>query len=196
MQLAPLCQDLTWGVAAALTSVHSHHIQSPMASSRNILIALLAAAGIGLLFTARARAAQAAAAQSSAVSTSVALSGPQPDDHEALEKAMEGLKKNLKALSMTVADPARNADSLKSLHAMQEIVLAGKLLTPVHASQVPEKDRAAFQTEYRRDMLKALVELAQAEMELLEGKNEAAKKRIAESIVTHRDASHAKYDPE
>jgi soluble cytochrome b562 len=156
------------------------HLRLPLLLSAAALVA-------GLALTARARAHAASPAPAAPVLV---------DGDEALEQAMEDLKKNLKMLSQSVGDAARNEESLRALQAMQGSVLKAKLTSPPHAEKLPAGEQAKFKSDFRRDLCKALADLVQVEIEVLEGKNDAAKKRLAENVVAFRDASHAKYDPE
>ena len=106
---------------------------------------------------------------------------------------MDGLKKNLKALATGMSEGKPAAELLVHVTGMQEHALKAKSFVPPNLSEVPEKRREAHRNAFRADMLRLLIDLANLEIDLLEGRPEEAFGRVTGSLFKLREASHEKY---
>ena len=105
---------------------------------------------------------------------------------------MKGLKKNLKGVAMSL----QKSDSKQVLHhiaEMQRLVLLAKLEAPANLEEKPEDERESHSTEFRKDMIGLLQELAGMEIEVLDGELEKAFGRVTGSLYRLREAAHEKY---
>ena len=106
---------------------------------------------------------------------------------------MEQMKDELRSLQKTVADPAQNEATLKSLTHMQHLAIDGKLGAPSNMADVPADKQAAHKVAFRREMLKLVKDLAEVELLVIDGKNAEADKMVKSVIVADRDAGHDKF---
>ena len=117
-------------------------------------------------------------------------------DGPSLYDCMEGMKDNLKALSKSLEDDARQADSLKHVSLMQSYVMIGKELEPSNLYDLPEDQRHAHSLAFRADMAKTLGALAEMEQQICAGDNASAMAAIRSQLLELRNASHDKYQAE
>jgi len=117
-------------------------------------------------------------------------------DGPSLHDCMEGIKDNLKALSQSLEDDARQADSLKHVSLMQSYVMIGKELEPSNLYDMPEDQRHDHSMAYRSDMAKTLGALAEMEQHICAGDNASAMAAIRGQLLTLRNDSHDKYQVE
>lgn len=115
-----------------------------------------------------------------------------PDDDE-LHTAMEGIKASLKTLATSVSDPAQNEQSLEAVTQMQIWALKAKLQAPQNLGEVAEDERAAHVAAFRADMLRLIIELAELEIDVLEGNNDEANDRVRTTLYHMREGAHEKY---
>lgn len=114
-----------------------------------------------------------ALAMSMAVVAFQARTAVAADDSETeLETHMDGIDKAYKALKKQVADPSKNAESLKLVVKMEQEAIIAKTLIP--AKEADEKDKAAFQTAFRSAMCDFCVEILNLEKALVNNKNDEA----------------------
>src|SRR5688572_12939793 len=147
------------------------------------LVALLAGpAGLRLAHADEAAPAQPAAAEAKAEDTELA-------------KQMEVIEDGMKKLRRTLRGAEGNADSLKTIGAMQAAAVASKELTPVMAAKVPEADRQEFLTDYRKEMVGMIGELCQMELAVLDGNHEKAQE-IHKKLKDVEEAGHEKFTQE
>lgn len=118
---------------------------------------------------------------------------PAPTSDDALHEVMMGLKRHLKDLGRSVSDAAQNEQSLTSIAEMQALALQGKPLAPPNLDTVDRDKRPAHQAAFRADMARMLRELAQMEIDILEGRNADAVATIQGKLFELRDSSHDKY---
>lgn len=117
------------------------------------------------------------------------------DEDNGLHRAMESLKKHMKPLSQSIADTAKNDDTLKHLTEMQALVLESKKFDPPTAKDLKGDELAKHVNDYQSDMTKLLVELATMELEVRAGDNAAAQARIKAGLVKMREDGHDKFQP-
>lgn len=124
-----------------------------------------------------------------------AWQAPGADDHgehtEAdLHEIMEHLGGHFKSLRTSVSDASKNTQTLQTVHEMQALFHAAKLLTP----HTIEGKGAEAQLKYRKVSTQALRQLCDIEIALLEGDNDAAKAGVKELNALQR-SGHQKYKP-
>lgn len=117
-----------------------------------------------------------------------AQDGPPP-----LDALMGGLKHNLKLVGTALAAPERVNESLPPLREMQAIALAAKTAVPATLATLAAEEQAKRLPAYQADMARLLIELTELELDVLEGRPEAAAARIKEGLIALRDASHEKW---
>ncbi|MAF65558.1 MAG: hypothetical protein CMJ84_07855 [Planctomycetes bacterium] len=110
----------------------------------------------------------------------------------ALAGHMETLESHLAKLRRTLRDEARRDESLGHIAAIQLAVLASKAEAPVMTPGLPEGERAAFQTAYRREMVGMLKELCELEVAVLDG-NTGVARTLYKGIRKLEDDGHERY---
>jgi hypothetical protein len=141
------------------------------------------------------------AAGALALSPAFLLLAPRPSaaphpalaDETPLGQAMEALKANLKVLARSVEEPAREAEALEALGAMQAAVLGAKVLDPQNLPQVPEAERDAHRRAFRKEMLALLQERARLEQMLLDGERAGVVREIKGPLMDRRNAAHERF---
>lgn len=112
-----------------------------------------------------------------------------------LSQHMEKLEHTLKGLRKSMKDPATLPDALGALAEIESLTLQCKLLTPEAAAKLPEAERAAFVTAFRRTMVDFLAHQLELEAALLDG--DAAKVKTAfDKVREMEDPSHERFAPE
>lgn len=117
---------------------------------------------------------------------------------ETLEQApllecMEGLKDNLKNLAGSVQDAAQNDASLERIAAMQALTLRAKRLSPPNLEDFAVEERDNHLRAFRADLARLLIEMANMEIDLLEGRNADAFQRIIKPLYEMREAAHGRF---
>jgi soluble cytochrome b562 len=112
-----------------------------------------------------------------------------------LERHMETIEDTAKVLRKNLKDPATWPAALEALSAIQREALACKSLVPAAAEKLPEAERAAFVTAYRRTMVDFLTRQLELEAALLDGNADAAKAAF-ERFRAMEDSSHERFAPE
>src|SRR5262249_28551928 len=117
---------------------------------------------------------------------------PAPGQEKSLKDVMKGLNANIKTLATACSSKARDP-ALAAVSEMERLVLVAKPFEPQNLSDTPEADRAQHVTDFRKDLLGLLKQLADLETEVLDGKFDAATARINGPLIDLRDESHDKY---
>jgi len=112
-----------------------------------------------------------------------------------LSQHMEKLEHTLKGLRKSMRDPATLPDSLSALAEIESLTLQCKLLTPEAAAKLPEAERAAFVTAYRRQMVEFLTHQLELETALLDG-DPAKVKSAFDKVREMEDPSHERFAPD
>jgi len=133
----------------------------------------------------------------SAVAPAPASPSPMPASAAAatdtdLLTAMEGLKTHMKATAMALQGNSTE-EALEHIAEMQRLVLLAKLESPPNLEELAKKERAAHQMAFRKDLIGVLKEFADMEIDVLEGRFEAAFARVVDPLHPTREAAHAKY---
>jgi hypothetical protein len=114
-------------------------------------------------------------------------------EQSALRVTMETMKTHLKGLAMALQRPDGRDAALGEVAELQRLVLAAKLESPPKLDDLPEADRAAHASGFRRELAAVLRELAELEIDLLEGRSEAAQARVRKSLFEMRERAHERY---
>jgi len=124
---------------------------------------------------------------------------PQDDHDEHLEtqlaQQMETIEDTLKGLRKHLKEPATWPQALEALAEIERLSLACKALAPAAAEKLPEAERAAFVTAYRRTMVDFLMRQLELEAALLDGDAEAAKAAF-DRLRAMEDSAHERFAPE
>ena len=132
-----------------------------------------------------------ALAASSPASSAAAL--PPPAGNKAIERNMKAISKNLSELGPNLTDAEKVDANLKLILDVQRRLLAVKRQKPSVVSDSPKEERAALQREFRLFINKALLQVIEMEIEILEGKGDAAAERMRGSLAEAMKAGHAKF---
>ncbi|RKY19869.1 MAG: hypothetical protein DRQ55_09535 [Planctomycetota bacterium] len=119
----------------------------------------------------------------------VLASEGQPD----LDELMGGLKTNLKTLSQSLSSPGGAQRALVAVREMQVLSIAAKGAVPYAIAELPEAERAPELVAYQVEMARLLSELALLEVDVLQGRSEAALERVTGALRKLRDDSHDRW---
>lgn len=108
---------------------------------------------------------------------------------------MEKIEDTVKLLRKHMKDENARPAALEALATIEQEALFCKALVPAAAATLPEGERAAFVTAYRRTMVDFLVRQLELEAALLDGNAEAAKAAF-ERFRDMEDSSHERFAPE
>ena len=108
---------------------------------------------------------------------------------------MEKIEDTLKQLRKLLKDENSRPAALEALLEIQRQTLACKVLVPAQAAKVPEAERPAFVTAYRRTMVDFQMRQLELEAALLDQDAEAIKTSF-ERLRTMEDSSHERFAPE
>ncbi|HTJ79207.1 MAG TPA: cytochrome b562 [Rariglobus sp.] len=109
-----------------------------------------------------------------------------------LEKEMKAMNRAFRQLKKQAGDAAQNASSLALVAQMEKAAAAAAGLTPAKAADLPEKDRDAFEADFKAKMQKFSDELAKVEAAFKAGDNAAAAKLVADLGAQER-AGHKEF---
>lgn len=122
----------------------------------------------------------------------------QEADHEQeteLAGHMEKIEDTVKLLRKHMKDEAARPAALEALAEIQQRSLFCKALVPSAAAKLPEAEKSAFVTAYRRTMVDFLTRQLELEAALLGGDMEAAKNAF-ERFREMEDSAHERFAPE
>lgn len=108
---------------------------------------------------------------------------------------MEEIEDALKQLRKSMKDASARAASLETLAEIQRLTLTCKALTPALVAELPEAERAALVTAYRRTMVDFLLRQLELEAALLDGDAQAAQDAF-ERFRAMEDSAHERFAPE
>ena len=115
--------------------------------------------------------------------------------HDELEEHMESIEDAVKRLRRSLRDDANRADSLELVAALQRASVTAKSEAPPMAASVPDGERDAFLTAYRRTMVDFLRVQLDLEAALLDGDAEAATEAF-ERVRDMEDSGHERFTEE
>jgi len=115
--------------------------------------------------------------------------GLEPGD---LEGVMDGIKGQMKALGAALG--ASNSEAaLVAVTDMQRLVLLAKKYGPTNMAAVASADQPAHMVAYRKALLGVLQELVAVELNVLDGKFEAAMEQLKGPLSDMRDVAHDQF---
>jgi soluble cytochrome b562 len=101
-------------------------------------------------------------------------------------KQMNGAMRRLRD---QIGDASKKEDNLKLIGDMERGAVAAKNATPKKLRDVPEAERPAKAEKFRRDLITLTRKLLDIEQNIMDGKNDAAKKGL-EELTKIRDEEH------
>ncbi len=113
--------------------------------------------------------------------------------NKGIERNMKAVDKSMRELREIVTDEEKIKESLKLVLNMQRKLLATKMMKPGVVSEASKDERDALQREFRVLINKALREVINVEIEILEGEGDAALQRISGALSTAMKAGHEKF---
>lgn len=117
-------------------------------------------------------------------------------EHETeLARHMEDIEHRAKALRKSLKEPGAQAAALEAVAEIERLSVLVKGLVPEAAAKLPEGERAAFVTAYRRTMVDFLMRQLELEAALLDGDAEKTKTAF-EAFRAMEDSSHERFAPE
>ncbi len=121
------------------------------------------------------------------------------EDHDELDTElaghMEKIEDTAKLLRKHLKDEGARPAALEALAEIQRQTLICKALVPAAAAQLPEGEKSAFVTAYRRTMVDFLTRQLELEAALLDGNAEAARSAF-ERFREMEDSAHERFAPE
>jgi hypothetical protein len=123
------------------------------------------------------------------------LQEAQEGEETELAHHMEGIEDALKLLRKHLKDEAGRAPALEALGDMERLSLLCKGLVPSAARNLPESERSAFVTAYRRTMVDFLQRQLELEAALLDGDADGARTAF-ERVREMEDSAHERFAPE
>ena len=118
----------------------------------------------------------------------VPIQGKEGDD---LEGLMKGIEKNFDAADAAI-EKKDAATAMDLMTKIEQSCITAKTMTPPNIKTVEDKDKPAFQTGYRKQILTLLKSTADMEMALADGDFDKAKK-VADDIDAEKKAGHDAY---
>ena len=106
---------------------------------------------------------------------------------------MGGMKTHMKGAAMALQDPAKKSEALHHIAELQRLALLSKLEAPSNLEEIPEGERDAHTTSFRRDLVLVLREFVEMELSVLDGKPQEAFARVVKPLYPMREAAHDKY---
>jgi hypothetical protein len=111
---------------------------------------------------------------------------------ESLHDVMETMKDRMKSLAAACAAKSKDP-ALAAVTDMQRLMLVAKAFEPDTVADKPEAERPAFLVDYRKHVVRAIKELAEVELDVLDGNFDSATKRVETNLVDLRDESHDEF---
>jgi hypothetical protein len=112
-----------------------------------------------------------------------------------LAQLMEKLEDQLKPLRKSLREGGSPIEARAALVEIQRLTLACKELEPAAAAKLPEAERAAFVTAYRRTMVDFLLRQLELEAALLDG-DAVATQAAFDRFREMEDSAHERFAPE
>ena len=117
------------------------------------------------------------------------------EDETELSQHMHRIEKHVKSLRKLLRDETGRDGALAELAQLEQEALQCKGLAPETAAALPENERAAFLSAYRRTMVDFLTTQLALEAALLDG-DAAATKQSFEKLRAMEDSSHERFAPD
>ena len=109
-----------------------------------------------------------------------------------LETKMDDINAAYRKLGRQIADPSKNADSLKQVAIMKAGATASLKLEPQKKGEIPATDQAKFVAAYQEGMKKLVAEVGKLEVALKAGKNDEAA-GILKTLKQHQEEGHKEF---
>ncbi|MCY2958806.1 MAG: cytochrome b562 [Planctomycetota bacterium] len=119
--------------------------------------------------------------------------GRGPGGGPSLHGAMEQMGNEMKRVSESIADPAKNEATLQGLGRMLMAAGASQNGEPKNLAEIPADKQAAHKLAFRRALVVLARDIADIELLVLDGKNAAAAEMLESKVVAGRDSSHEKF---
>jgi soluble cytochrome b562 len=110
----------------------------------------------------------------------------------ALDEQMEEINAAYRKLGRQVADPAKNADSLKQVAIIREHANASVKLDPKKKADLPAADQAKFVAAYQAKMKEFISQVGKLEEALKANKNDEAA-NVLKSLKKAQEEGHAEF---
>jgi len=125
----------------------------------------------------------------------LAASAQDKEKDTPLATEMKGMSKDFKQLKKQIADPTQKASSLDLLADIEKHVKAARELTPKNIDKVPEADRAAWMTDFKKqiDGLLAAYDKVQA---AVSGDQFDQAKALLDDVLKLKREGHEKFAKE
>ena len=124
-----------------------------------------------------------------------AARSPGGDEPQTLHDAMEGMKDGLKAIGSALQSEGGLEQALEGCRRMEVFMLVAKNLEPTNLPEIEEARRPAHIAAFRADLARALQQVLELEIAVLEGRQVDALAMVRGKIFPLRDAAHDKYQP-
>jgi soluble cytochrome b562/uncharacterized membrane protein len=110
----------------------------------------------------------------------------------ALQKLMDTLAEGVKQLSIQVADPTRQTNTISLLEMLKKTASDSKSMDPMKTTSIPAEDKERFLADYRAQLEKLVVAFSTIEVEVKASKYEEAKTFLA-SLGDLKKEAHSKF---
>jgi soluble cytochrome b562 len=117
------------------------------------------------------------------------------DDDSPVAKEMKKINDGYKALRRSARSGTYDDDSLTEIVKMQQAAITAKMLEPPMLKKIPADKKKAFLAGYHKTMAKLIIQMAQIEIALIDGKTEDATKGI-ENLALIKKEGHDNYTEE
>lgn len=115
-------------------------------------------------------------------------------DDTPLAKAMDEMGDHYKAMKKIIKDPAKNAETLALIDKSLAAALVSKQHMPKVVEKAPEAEKAKLIAGYRKMMAEVIAAYCKLEIEIVEGKNEAASETL-KTLKDLEEKGHEVYNP-
>lgn len=118
---------------------------------------------------------------------------PSPQPEATLHDHMEGFKAALMTIAKNHRNPAMRDDVLAAIDEYQAHIVAAKAMTPDTIAEMPERERAGAQSDYRARLSRVLGLTADIEQAYLTGDHDAIDTIVKGELFREREAGHDLY---
>jgi hypothetical protein len=113
---------------------------------------------------------------------------------QSLERAMEGMERNLKVVKDNINQPGKDPTTLDALARFQGNAAIAKTMLPPHISKLPEAERPAAAIGYRKMMIEVLKTAIEIEEAVMAGDRDKAKGGLA-TLEQLETVGHGEHRP-
>lgn len=119
--------------------------------------------------------------------------GRGPGEGPNLHAAMEQMKRDLRTVAESIADPAKSEVTLQGLGRMLAAAGASQSGEPKNLAEIPAEGHAAHKLAFRRALVVLARDIADIELLVLDGKHAEAAAMLQAKVVLVRDSAHEKF---